>query len=115
VLNDEDSANEPSGDDGSTSDKQADEDEDDRSEIEVEVTDAEYYENSAEEFMMTMDVATSTDTMNETTCEIEIEEDEGKTERLAASIVFPLSKITQQNNDEGVKMCKHKLKSSHKR
>ena len=46
--------------------------------------------------------------------EKEIEEDEGKMEHLAATIVFPLSKITQQNNAEGVKMRKHKLKLLHK-
>jgi len=103
VLNDEDSGNEPSGDDGSISEKQPDQDEDDRSEIEIEVTDAENYENSAEEFMMAMGVTTPNNPMNEKTCEIEIEEDEEKMEHLAASIVFPLSKITQQNNTEGVK------------
>ena len=115
MLNNEDSGNKPSGDDGSISEKQADQDENDQSEIEVKVTDAEYYENSAEEFMMTMDVTTSIDTINETTCELESEENEGKMECLAASVVFLLSKITQQNNAEGVKMCKHKLKLSHKR
>ena len=115
MLNDKDSGNEPSGDDDSNSEKHADQDEDDQSEIEVEVTDAEHYENSAEEFMMTMDVATSIDAINETTCELESEENEGRMECLAASVVFPLSKITQQDNAEGVKMRKHKLKSSHKR
>jgi len=65
--------------------------------------------------MMTMDVTTSIDTIHETKHEIEIEEDEGKTEHLVASIVFPLSKITQPNDADGVKMRKHKLKSSHKR
>ena len=115
VLNDEDSGNEPSGDDGSASEKQADQDENDRSEIEVEVTDVEYNENSAEEFMMTMDVITSTEIINKTMCELENEENEGKTERLAASVVFPIPKITQQNNADGVKMRKHKLKSSHTR
>ena len=63
--------------------------------------------------MMTMDVATSINTIDKTKHEKEIEEDEGKIQ-LAASIGFPLSKITQQNNAKGVKMCKHKLKSSHK-
>jgi hypothetical protein len=115
VLNDEDSGNEPLGDNGSTSEKQVDQDKDNRSKIEVEVTDAEYYENSAEEFMMAMDVTKSIDTMNETTYELETEEDNTKMERLAASIVFLLSKITQRNNTEGVKMRKHKLKLSHKR
>jgi hypothetical protein len=67
VLNGEDSSNEPSGDDGSMSEKQVDRDEDDQSEIKVEVTDAEYYKNSAKEFMMTMDITTSIDTINETT------------------------------------------------
>ena len=57
MLNNENSGNEPSGDDGLNSEKQADQDQDDQSEIEVEVTNAEYYENSAKEFMMTMDVA----------------------------------------------------------
>jgi len=56
VLNDEDSGNEPSGDDCSISEKQPDQDQDDRSEIEIEVTDAEHYKNSAEEFMMAMGV-----------------------------------------------------------
>jgi len=83
VLNDEDSGNEPSGDDGLISEKQADQDENDQSEIEVEVTDAEYYENSAEEFMVTMDVTTSIDTINETMCKLESEENEGKMECLA--------------------------------
>ena len=115
MLNDEDSGNEPSGDDGSTSEKPADQDENDRSEIEVEVTDAEYYENSAEEFMMTINVTMSIDTINEIKCELENEENEGKMERLAASVVFPISKKMQQNNTDGVKMCKHKLKSSHTR
>ena len=101
MLNDEDSGNEPSGDDGSSSEKQ--QDQDNRSEIEVEVTDAEYYENSADKFMMTMDITTPNNTMNEKTCEIEIEEDEEKMVHLAASIIFPLSKITQQNNADGVK------------
>jgi hypothetical protein len=61
-----------------------------------------------------MDVTTSIDTINKTMCELETEEDDAKMECLAASIVFPLSKITQQNNAEGIEMCKHKLKSSHK-
>ncbi len=54
--------------------------------------------------------------MNEIMGEIETEEDNKKMKHLAASIVFPLSKVTQQNNAEGVsvKMSKHKLKSSHK-
>ena len=65
--------------------------------------------------MMAMDVTTPNNLINEKMCEIEIEEDEEKMEHLAASIVFPLSKIMQLNNAEGVKMCKHKLKSSHKR
>ena len=93
MLNDEDSGNELLGDDGSNSKKQADQDKDDRSEIEVEVTNAEYYENSAKEFMMTMDVTTSIDTINKTIHKTEIEEDRGKMECLAASIVFPLSKF----------------------
>ena len=64
---------------------------------------------------MKMDIDTSIETMDETTSKMEPEEDEEKMEHLAASIVFPLSKVTQQNNAEGVRMCKHKLKSSHKR
>jgi len=63
---------------------------------------------------LTMGVTTPNNLMNEKTCKIEIEEDEEKMEHLAASIIFPLSKITQQNNAEGIKMRKHKLKSSHK-
>ena len=62
-----------------------------------------------------MDVTTSIDATNKIKCEIEIEEDDKKTEHLAASIVFPLSKVTQQNNAEGVKMRRHKLNSLHKR
>ncbi len=57
-----------------------------------------------------MDITTSIDATNKTICE----EDDKKKEHLAASIVFPLSKVTQQNNAEGVKM-RHKLKLSHKR
>jgi len=114
VLNDEDSGNEPLGDNGSISEKQPDQDKDYRSEIKIEVTNAEHYENSAEEFMMAMGITTPNNPMNKKMCKIEIEEDEEKMEHLAASIIFPLSKITQQNNTEGIKMRKHKLKSSHK-
>jgi len=64
--------------------------------------------------MVAMDRTTSIDTINETMCKIEIEEDKGKMEHLAASIIFPLSKIVQQNNTEDVKMHKHKLKLSPK-
>ena len=112
MLNDEDSGNEPSGNEGSTSEKQPDKD--NQSEIKVKVTDAEYYENSAEEFMMKMDVDTSIETMDETMSEMELEEDEERMEHLAASIVFPLSKVMQQNNAEDIRMRKHKSKSSHK-
>ena len=65
--------------------------------------------------MMTMDVTTSIDTIDKTTSKLESEENEGKMERLAASVVFPISKMTQQNNADGVKMRKHRLKSSHTR
>jgi len=88
------------------------------SDIEVEVTDGEYHENSAEEFMMSMTIKDSSHKEGDESSEIELdveEADTGDAEYVTASVVFPMSKIATHENTNGVKMRKHKLKSSHKR
>jgi len=117
IDDDRDSGNEPSGDNGSGH-EEPDTSSNEGSDIEVEVTDGEYHENTAEEFMMSMTVKDTSRKEGDESLEIELdveEADTGDAEYVATSVVFPMSKIATHENANGVKMRKHKLKSSHKR
>lgn len=117
VINDDkDSGNEPLGDKG-LDHGEPDTSSNEGSNIEVEVTDGEYYENSAEEFMMSMTIKDPPHKEGDESSEIELDVEEagtGDAEYVATSVVFPMLKITTHEDANGIKMRKHKLKSSHK-